>query len=296
MTKSTMKMWSKLFLFYSISWMFHSCSPKVVPSTNNNKEKKQDATENESGKKNENEKKTDFLVNKLDSLNNTKPAYFYGKAATSYKDKKNNFSFKTSIKIKSDSAATALITFAGVPIMNSIATKDSVKFQNKRNKCYSENSIAFFNTVFGYPFEFDNIVQLLLGLPITFEKEQEYQQESDNIFHILSTHKTLRLKTGTKMYVADDNAKEIFIKYFLSTDGNILEKVEIDNPVDKVKVIINYGNRSKEPATYNYPQRIVAKIITETNKIDVSLEFESMEINQIQEIFYTVPNSYVICQ
>lgn len=274
--------WSNFVLVGFFSFVLFSCSPKVVKLTDTEKESK---------------KKTTDLVAKLDSLNQTKPLYFYGKAATTFKDKKNSFSFKTSLKIKSDTAATALITFAGVPIFNSIVTKDSVKFQNKRNKCYSENSIDYFKDLLGYPFEFDNVVQLLLGLPITFEKNGEYIQEPDNIFHILSTHKKIRLKTGSRTYAPDDSdAKDLLIKYFLTQDGNTLEKVEIENAADKVKVIVTYGNRSKDPATYNYPQLIVAKIITETNKIDVSLEFESMEVNQAQEIYYTVPASYVICQ
>jgi hypothetical protein len=282
MTKSIMMMWSKLGFFVALIYSFYACSPKIVKLTDKEKEAN---------------KKTEELVSKLDSLNKAKPTYFYGKAATTFKDKKNNVSFKTSLKINSDSAATALITFAGLPIFNAIATKDSVKFQNKREKCYAENSIDFFKNAFGYPFEFENIVQLLLGLPITFEKGNEFVQIPDNIFHVLSTHKRIRLKTGAKMYAPDDaSSDEIFIKYFLTQDGNTLEKVEIENPSDKVKVIVTYGNRSKDAATLNYPQLIVAKIITENNKIDVSLEFESIEINQKQELYYTVPASYVICK
>lgn len=277
-----MMRWSKLGVFAFLMVFFVACSPKVVQLTNKEKE---------------NKLKVSDMVNKLDSLNQTKPAYFYGRASTVYHDKKQDFSFKTSIKIKSDSAATALITFAGIPIVNSIVTQDSVKFQNKKEKCYAENSIEFFKDAFGYPFEFENIVQLLLGLPITFEKNNEFTEVQDNVYHILSTQKKIRIKKQTKLYAPEDVTEStITIKYFLVDNGNTLEKVEIENPNEKVKVIVNYGNRSKSPENYNFPQLITAKIITENNKIDVSLSFDNMEINQIQEINYTVPSSYEICK
>ncbi len=276
-----MMRWSNSYLLVVFFAMLVSCSPKVVQLSNKEKNDKL---------------KTTMLVNKLDSLNKTKPVYFYGRASTVYHDNKNDYSFKTSIKIQTDSAATALITYAGLPIINSIATLDSVKFQNKRTKCYSENSIDFFKDAFGYPFEFENIVQLLLGLPITFVKDSEYFQLSDNVYHVLSTRRKIKVKTTEHDYVFNDSEGEIIISYFLVDNGNALEKIEIENPYDKVKVIVSYGNRSKDPATFNFPKLITAKIITENNKIDVSLSFDNMEVNQVQEINYFVPASYDICK
>lgn len=276
-----MMRWSNSYLLAVFFLILVSCSPKVVQLSNKEKSDKL---------------KTDMLVGKLDSLNKTKPLYFYGRASTVYHDNKNDYSFKTSIKIQSDTAATALITYAGLPIFNAIATLDSVKFQNKRNKCYSENSIDFFKAAFGYPFEFENVVQLLLGLPITFQKEGEYFQLSNEVYHIISTRRKTKIKKSEQGYLANDTEGDIIINYFLVDDGNTLEKVEIENPYDKVKVIVSYGNRSKDSTTFNYPKLITVKIITENNKIDVSLAFDNMEVDQKQEINYFVPASYEICK
>lgn len=261
--------------------LFVACSPKIVQVTTTEKTEKH---------------KTPFLIERLDSLNKTVPTYFYGKASTNYKDKNRDLSFKTSVKIKSDSAVNALITFAGLPIVNSIVTKDSVKYQNKKDKCYSENSIDYFRESFGYPFEYENVIQLLLGLPIAFESDNKYFQLPDNVYHILSTHRKSQLKNPEQLYVNNNTEDDIIIKYFLVNEGNTLEKVEIDSPGDRVKISVKYGNRSTQPETFNYPQLISISILTEKNEINITLEFDKLEINQVQEINYTVPKSYESCK
>lgn len=77
-------------------------------------------------------KRTADLITMLDSLSKTKPKTFYAKIATSYKDTNQEVSFKTSVRIIKDSAITAMITYAGIPLVNSIITKDSLQFTNKK--------------------------------------------------------------------------------------------------------------------------------------------------------------------
>lgn len=256
-----------------------ACSPKLVQVTT------ADKSEN---------LKTNKLVEKLDSLVKNAPADFYGKASTNFKDKNKDLSFKTSIKIKSDSAVTALITFAGIPIVNSIITVDSVKYQNKKDKCYSENSIDFFRSSFGYPFEFDNVVELLLGLPLAFDKENKYFQLPDNVYHVISTHKKRKLKNMDSNFNSTED--DIIIKYFLVKEGDILEKIEIESPNDKVKISVVYGQRSTESINLGCPQQIYVNIKTPNNEMNIRLDFDKIEVNIPQEINYTVPKNYESCK
>lgn len=263
-------------------FLLSSCSPKVLQD--NSHEVKQEKV------------KTIDLTSKLDSLNQAVPSFFYGKVSTSYTDNKKDLSFKTSLKIKPDSAVSALITYAGIPILNSIVTKDSVKYQNKRDKCYVEKSLDFLKTTFNIPFEFDNVVQLLLGLPVGFEKGNKYFQLQDSTYHVISTHK-VRHKKDSLQYISDSQ-NDIVIKYFLAVNGDYLDKIEIESPADNVKMTIQYFDRREEGTTskYNLPHAIRAQIVTPDNKIKLSLDFERIEVNNPQQIIYNVPTSYVVCE
>lgn len=269
---------SKHILIVGILFMlFSACSPKVIQLTNDAKEQEISTTK---------------LIQQLDSLNNTMPTTFYGRASTNYHDsQKNNYSFKTSLRIQSDSAATALITFSGIPIISAIVTQDSVKFQNKRNKCYTENSIDYFNDFLGYPFEYNNIIQILLGLPVAFERTDNFYQLPDKVYHILMTKKVLETEENNQL-----NKKEILLRYYLVKDGNVLEKVEIESPKDAIKVVVSYGKRAiDETSGLIFPNHIYTQIESKKNKIDISFEFDRTEINQAQEINYSVPVNYEVC-
>src|SRR5690554_4896531 len=64
--------------------------------------------------------KEELLINRLDSLSKERPEHFYTKLSSKYSDSKYNVSFKTSIRMRTDSAFHALITFARIPIYNTM--------------------------------------------------------------------------------------------------------------------------------------------------------------------------------
>jgi len=269
-----MKSLIKLLIIVLSSGFFVACSPKLVQVTTETKTEKI---------------KTDPLMSKLDSLNSQKLDFFYGKASTNYQDNKNNLNFKTSIKIQPDSAVNALITFAGLPIVNAIVTTDSVKYQNKRSKCYTENSIDYFRQQFGYPFEYRNVVQILLGLPVAFDLNAFYYQIPDSVYHVIGTF----LQNGDS---TAQNSDKIALRYYLVNDGNTLEKVEIDSPKDSVHIQVRYGNFITASNGQRFPQLINVKISTLRKDIFIDFAFEHLEVNHKENIKYFVPKSYGICE
>jgi hypothetical protein len=68
----------------------------------------------------------------LDSLSMKKPDFFYAKMESEFKSNTSNYNFKTSLRMVKDSAMNALITYASVPILNSVITPDSATIVNKR--------------------------------------------------------------------------------------------------------------------------------------------------------------------
>ena len=102
-------------------------------------------------------KKTQELVDLMDSLSYLKPQFFYTKIATDFSDTNTNISFKTSVRMVKDSAINTLITYANIPIVNAMITNDSVTVVNKRDKCVILQSLSYIKDNFGVDFNYKNI-------------------------------------------------------------------------------------------------------------------------------------------
>ena len=86
-----------------------------------------DLTDSESGTR----RKQEQIISALDSLSSIKIDNFYSKVSTNYQDSSKNVSFKTSLRVVNDSAVSAIITYASIPVVNALITTDSVKIDRK---------------------------------------------------------------------------------------------------------------------------------------------------------------------
>jgi hypothetical protein len=180
-------------------------------------------------------KKTNELTARLDSISKNIPNTFYTKISTEFKDTNQQLSFKTSIRLVKDSAMTALVTYLGIPVVNSLVTKDTLAFTLKKEKCYVKTDVSLLRQKFGVDFSFRNLEEIIFGLPIDFDAKAKYHQFMDPYYHVLSTHKKRKIKRlgrkGTDDYV---------IKYFFTDDSLGIKKIELFNPSDSTKIFIDY--------------------------------------------------------
>ncbi|NDF60570.1 MAG: DUF4292 domain-containing protein, partial [Crocinitomicaceae bacterium] len=169
-------------------------------------------------------KKTIELTTRLDSISKNIPNTFYTKISTEFKDTNQQISFKTSIRLVKDSAMTALVTYLGIPVVNSLVTKDTLAFTLKKEKCYVKTDVSLLRQKFGVDFSFRNLEEIIYGLPIDFDAKAKYHQFIDPYYHVLSTHKKRKIKRlgkkGTDDYV---------IKYFFTDDSLGIKKIELFN-------------------------------------------------------------------
>jgi hypothetical protein len=117
----------KIAVGLSFIWALSSCAPKVGSDLMNG-DKLPKIKDKE-------------LVDRLDSLSKIEPRTFYSKLDINYKDSTTDISFKTSLKIVADSAISAIITYARIPIVTAMVTKDTITVVNKREKCYTVQSL-----------------------------------------------------------------------------------------------------------------------------------------------------------
>lgn len=235
-------------------------------------------------------RKTQDLLNVVDSISKKTPTFFYSKIKSSYTDTNRSNSFKTSIRLAKDSAVHAIISFANIPIINSIITKDSLTLTNKKDKCYMKQDLGFFKESFGVDFNYKNIEEIILGLPIDFDTNQRYFQKHDPNNYILSSHKKFKIRRAEKK-AKDD----IIIQYFLNRQANELTSMEIESPSDSTSIKVNYIS-SEIIDGYRFPKDVVINIKTPRNNIQIDLSYDKIEVNLPQPIFLVIPESYEKCE
>ena len=111
-----------VFTIFGLLWL-GSCAPKFVTSID------ETLPQEKLPKKKDKE-----LVETLDSLALIKPKSFYSKLSVDYKDTTREISFKTSLKIVSDSAVNAIITYAKIPIVTTMKTMETIIVVNRTDK------------------------------------------------------------------------------------------------------------------------------------------------------------------
>ena len=234
-------------------------------------------------------KRTSELILVLDSLSKITPNTFYSKISTSYKDTNQEVSFKTSVRMIKDSAITAMITYAGIPLVNSIITKDSLQFTNKKDRCYVKTTMKILRQELGVDFDFKNLQELLLGQPLGYNSQQKYYQIHDPYSYIISSHRKREIKKMERK-----NFDDFILKYFFTNDTLGIKKIEIENNKDSTFIVVNY-KKKKKIENFRVPDEVEISISTKKNNILILLNYEKIEVNQEQEIYFTIPENYEHC-
>lgn len=262
----------KISLGILVGFVLISCSRKTLPE----QEKLPKVKENELNEALEKIAQYDFST-------------FYTKMSTEYTDSSRHLSFKTSVRIIKDSLINAMITYASIPVVNSIVTKDSIRITNKRDKCYIEQSLIYFKESFGVNFTYQNIEELMVGKPVAYNPEEKYFQVDDPFNYVLSTHRKRDIRRNERK-----GEREIIMFYTLSNDLKTLKGMRIESPDDTTVVDIHYKEREWIDSL-SFPSKADITIITPRQEIKVELDYKKVRINEGEEIHFVIPEEYEKC-
>jgi len=257
-------------------------------------------------------RKTAQLVAVMDSLSQLRPKTFYSKIKCDFSDTNQHLSFKTSIRMVKDSILNALITYAGIPIVNSLISPDSVIVSNKREKCVIRQNVGYIKEQFGVAFDYKNIEELFLGLPVGFDTTQKYFQIHDPFNYIISSHKKRivrrenrnnnrpeRERNNDRLLNRrednnDEDEEEVILKYYLSNDIKTIKRISINSPQDSTTIDIQYLSRDSIEQ-YMIPNEVVIEIVTPRNRLVLNMDYDKSEVNLPQEIYFVIPEGYEEC-
>lgn len=234
------------------------------------------------------------LLDRIDSLSVIEPQTFYSKLTVSYKDltkndAENEISLKTSIKVVSDSAVSAIITYAKIPVVTALVTQDTLSVVNKRDRCYTIASLAYLKELFGVDFTYENLEEIIYGKPLDYQINQKYFVDNDPFHYSISTHKKHDRKKPDRKQRDD-----LMIQYHLTNDAKALKQTRVWSVEDSTEVSVVYQERQLVNGL-DLPLRVEINIKTPKKTLLLTLLYDRLEVNEPQELIIVIPESYEKC-
>ncbi len=233
--------------------------------------------------------KDDALADVLDSLSSQEFSSFYSKISTDYQDTSRKISFKTSLRLVRDSALMVSVKYSVIPVMSAVITPDSLKMANKRDKCYILQSQRYFKETFGVNFSYRDIENIMMGMPVKFDRNAEYYRVKDPYNYWLSSHKKKDVE-----HVNINSEREVVVYYKIASDLRNLDAMRIVSPADSTSVMINYKSRQLVDG-FLVPHIVKVAVMTPKQELIIELEYKKVRINQSEELYFVIPESYGAC-
>lgn len=245
-------------------------------------------------------KKEKELIAALDSIHSVRPIALFTKIKSTYSDTSKSISFKTTIRLMKDSFADVIITKMNLPVASALITTDSISIANKLQKCVIQKDLSYFKEIFQVYFNYQNLEELLLGLPIGFDTTQKYFQINDPFQYILSSVKKKELRRELRNRNErprnnrrNDDNNFVFV-YQLAPNLKSIKHMSLNSPSDTTSIEIDYLSRDSID-NYLLPNEVSVVIKTPRNRIVIDLDYGSTSVNEPQEILFTIPEGYETC-
>ena len=201
-------------------------------------------------------------------------------ANTSYKDKKNDQSFTTDIRIEKDKQILVSVKVFGLLMAKALITTNEVKYYEKINNTYFEGDFSQLSEWLGTPLDFEKVQNLLLGKTIQNLSEKKYESNNDQGLFSLTFD--------------DENIKEF---YTFETSKSFLKSQVIDQKNDKRQLKAIYHSH-QEVLNLLLPIKfdLQARQESDENTVDINIEYKSIKVNESLSFPYSVPKGYTKTQ
>jgi hypothetical protein len=228
-------------------------------------------------------KQKEFLA-KLDSIAEIAPKYMYTKLKVSFKDEERKISFKTTLKAVNDSAITAIVSFARIPVFSALVDRSNLTVVNKKDKCYTIQKLEDLTSELGVSFQRSAVEELIYGHALGFSADKKYYMKNDPFSYTLSSHR----KSNAR------KKNEIVYTYQLHENKKHLSSIKISVPMDSTDIEINYLSW-QESQNYTLPKKVDINVKNPKLSVQISLEYTKLDVVTPEALFLTIPEKYEKC-
>jgi hypothetical protein len=233
--------------------------------------------------------KEKVFIEKMDSLHEMRPKYFYSKIKVTYADEDRKVSFKSSVNIVQDSALSTILSYAAIPVFTAYLDTEKITIVNKKDKCYTGKAISEYSELWGIELSFENIQELIFGLPIGYINGDKYHVLNNPYEYVISTHKKREQKKSEKRHKSN-----LIYTYKLNSKANSLSSAQIYSPVDSFKIDINYAEWQEKEGRL-YPKEMIVFLSGPKTSAEIKMVFNKLKINTPRKLSLIIPESYDPC-
>lgn len=231
-----------------------------------------------------------FLIDQL-KAHELKFHRFACKFSVAYEADKKKTEFSGSMRVLHDSIIWISISPAlNIEAMRFVLTPDSVKLLNRLNRTFLVRDFNYINKLLNKNLDFDMAQAFLLGNDFSLYENNTFKASVDNDQYKLSTSNRLRIRLNARR---NDNNVSIPIQYiWLDPQSFKISKVVLqETDQENRRFVANYSNY--EPvADQLFPMNAVFRIETETQKVEIRIEYSKISLEQEQNYPFRIPEGY----
>ena len=216
---------------------------------------------------------TEIIKNHYNNKNDFKTLYI--KSSARYEDPKNSNNVTAEIRIQHNEKILISIRFLGITMAKALITPSEVKYYEKLNGTYFEGNYELLSQFLGTELDYNKVENLLIG-----EAIDDLNKEN---FTAMIVDKLYKLNNV--------NTKEIDKTFYFEADNFLVKKEEIIQASKNRKVTIEYPNYQKI-GSYFLPTEIQINANQDKGKTSISINYNSIYLNDELSFPYSVPDSY----
>lgn len=201
----------------------------------------------------------------------------------------NNQDFKSSIRIRKDSAIWTSVKVMSIPVATSVISTDSVKALVKQpNKRYLLTEIDYLQKKFNISADYFTLQDLLSGRPIMLNKDKQYVVMCiDNELWLMSHTE----KEAEKAMRKPNEADEYIIKYKINKETFLVEKIDATRINDFSRIIVNY-DQFETIEEQSIPTKTSAYFYSVKDTVQIDFSSSKIKLNEPFEMPFNITDSY----
>lgn len=199
-------------------------------------------------------------------------------------------SFKTHLKIRSDSCIWLTLSVANIVGASALVTVDSIKFTDKIKKEYFTEAFSYINETFGTEIDYHTLQEVLIGNLVYFDADAKYKTKEDTAYYIISTVGKRKLKRAFEHERVAK--KEPFIyRYYIHPGTYRPARMIINDLTDSTELDIEY-------LSYEYvdsllvPAEVKISASSPRKKAVIELKYSRTKVNEFTEFPFKIPDGY----
>lgn len=235
------------------------------------------------------------LVEELKKKSASNFNFFYAKMSCKVITGESSQSFKTSLKMKPDSAIGGVLKVMGIVGAAYMADTDTVQFTNKLKKCYFKKDYQIMTQQFGLELDYKLLEDMILGKPFGLSSLEALYPIKNDSMYVLASHDKKMMQKLADNNLSDIESEDKYIQYKLDCGTLQLAQIEINAPSLLTHITINYTER-QEVEKIDFPKLTNIQIENPKDTTSIILSYDDIRLNNPKTIKINIPDSYSECK